>query len=344
MEKSGIKDDTINRVDWIDCAKGIGMFLVIFGHTVSSAGSNAEQLIRGAIFSFHMPLFFILSCVTFRLSENDSQFMRKTKRAFQHLIIPAILLFLLSVLLNIVNNFDFIDWKTYLSEKINALVYSSGAYVQVSRAIIPSIGMMWFFVVLFAGRSLFDYIHLNVKNPLFAIMVVVMSTLGICIARLQWLPLSFDIALAVMFFFLFGDYLKKIDMNNHALLLCIISFVIWAVSFALIYYVSHDFIELAKRRYPVFPLCYMTAISGTMFIAYLCKLISSSIWMKPLVYIGRFSLYFFCVHAMDYLYIYAWDRTDNNIVNGIVRICVDYILTLLIIKFVAIVKPVGQKE
>lgn len=53
--------EKIKRIEWIDCAKGIAMFLVILGHTVSSDWSSIEKLIRAVIFSFHMPLFFILS-------------------------------------------------------------------------------------------------------------------------------------------------------------------------------------------------------------------------------------------------------------------------------------------
>lgn len=48
-------DDNFDRqrIDWIDFAKGITILLVIIGHNVSGP-------LRGAIFSFHMPLFFIL--------------------------------------------------------------------------------------------------------------------------------------------------------------------------------------------------------------------------------------------------------------------------------------------
>ena len=49
------------RLDWIDIAKGIAIILVIVGHTVP----NPSPL-RHAIFSFHMPLFFILAGYTFR--------------------------------------------------------------------------------------------------------------------------------------------------------------------------------------------------------------------------------------------------------------------------------------
>lgn len=49
------------RLDWIDIAKGVAIILVIVGHTVP----NPSPL-RHAIFSFHMPVFFILAGYTFR--------------------------------------------------------------------------------------------------------------------------------------------------------------------------------------------------------------------------------------------------------------------------------------
>lgn len=38
-----------NRIDWVDCAKGITLLLVIIGHTVSTDASN---MIRAGIFFF----------------------------------------------------------------------------------------------------------------------------------------------------------------------------------------------------------------------------------------------------------------------------------------------------
>lgn len=320
-----------NRIDWIDCAKGIGMFLVILGHTISQ-GNATQNLIRGSVFSFHMPLFFILSCATFRFSEDNGQFVQKTKRAFRHLIIPALIIYLLRIIVFIVNNAGTIEWKGFLTEKINVLIYSSGSDVNISGVVIPAFGMMWFFVALFIGRSLFDYLHLNLKDTAFIISICICTLLGIGIGMLQWLPLSFDIALAVMPFFLFGSYLKRIDMSKKSILFCIISFVIWCLVFVAIFFGFHDYLELAGRRYPVFPLCYIAAIAGTMFIAYLSKLIHGFVWAKPTVYIGRYSLYFFCVHAMDYLYGFVWNRTGNNIINGIIRICIGFFVTAILIK------------
>ena len=71
-----------NRIDWVDCAKGITLLLVIIGHTVSTDASN---MVRAGIFSFHMTLFFVVSCVTGKLSNSNDEFVKKTEKGFKHL-------------------------------------------------------------------------------------------------------------------------------------------------------------------------------------------------------------------------------------------------------------------
>ena len=86
------------RVLWIDCAKGIGILSVILGHTVLSIGPDYDKMIRGIIFSFHMPLFFILSAAVVGTSRNEAEFLKKAERSFQHLILPALYIYVLRLL------------------------------------------------------------------------------------------------------------------------------------------------------------------------------------------------------------------------------------------------------
>ena len=44
------------RIEYIDLAKAIGIFLVCLGHTV-----DPDTQLKTIIYAFHMPLFFILS-------------------------------------------------------------------------------------------------------------------------------------------------------------------------------------------------------------------------------------------------------------------------------------------
>ncbi len=92
MEKT---EDLNNRIEWIDIAKCIGILLVIIGHTVyyNVYGSG----LRGIIFSFHMPLFFILSSITFKNSKDGNQFINKIQRGYKKLIIPALTAYIIYI-------------------------------------------------------------------------------------------------------------------------------------------------------------------------------------------------------------------------------------------------------
>ncbi len=320
-----------NRIDWIDCAKGIGMLLVVFGHTVRVPGSDAEQLVRGAIFSFHMPLFFILSGMTFHYSEDDAHFVRNTKRAAVHLLLPALAIFLLRTAVSLFESSDPIDWRSFFVERIQMLIYSSGVDMTVNGTVIPAFGMMWFLVVLFISRSLFDYQRYHLKRSMFHVTILLCTMLGICISRLQWLSLSLDIALSVMVFYSVGEKLREInDIKNPALCL-IISFAVWSVSFAIIYFCFHAYLELSCRRYPLFPLCYVTALSGTVAVVALCRMIVRFRWSKPVTILGKYSLTFFFVHAMDYLYSFVWTGNRHSFINGLLRIVVDAFITFVLV-------------
>jgi fucose 4-O-acetylase-like acetyltransferase len=54
-EQDGKSRPATERLDWVDVARGIGIFAVVIGHVWTRGG------LRDAMYSFHMPLFFLLS-------------------------------------------------------------------------------------------------------------------------------------------------------------------------------------------------------------------------------------------------------------------------------------------
>ena len=50
-----------DRLNWLDIAKGLAIICTIIGHTVAFGGRT-----RNLIFSFHMPLFFLLAGYTIK--------------------------------------------------------------------------------------------------------------------------------------------------------------------------------------------------------------------------------------------------------------------------------------
>lgn len=64
------KNNTViikNRIEWVDIAKGIGIILVIVGHLLPSG-----SYVRTLIYAFHMPMFFILSGLIYKIPPKNS--------------------------------------------------------------------------------------------------------------------------------------------------------------------------------------------------------------------------------------------------------------------------------
>ena len=66
---------TAKRIEWIDVAKGLGLFLVVVGHAMTTPIRDASFLcyaIYTAIYFFHMPFMFYLSGRTFTAIKNST--------------------------------------------------------------------------------------------------------------------------------------------------------------------------------------------------------------------------------------------------------------------------------
>lgn len=81
---------TKTRINWIDIAKGIGILLVILGHSPRDIMVDSYPAIHfmfSFIYSFHMPLFFFLAGVTFHsFKKSDGFIIKKTRQLFIPLI------------------------------------------------------------------------------------------------------------------------------------------------------------------------------------------------------------------------------------------------------------------
>ena len=324
-------DISAKRLEWIDLAKGITMILVIIGHTVHLG------LLRYVIYSFHMSLFFIVSGVTYRTSENTEMFKHKMKKSFRYLILPTIVIYLLQIIIEAILNFNKILWIDYFLTKTYIAIFASGYDIKFGSKTIVGIGAVWFFVVLFISKTLYDYLHLKLKQNIFIIVVLSLSVCGVVIGNLQALPLSFDIALAVLPLYLVGKYIQKNTPLIKNTIILSISLLIWALTFFLEYMVKKCSMEFTIRTYPLYPLCFLTAIAGSIFIlSASISLLKIKSFLKPLIFIGKNSMYLFWVHIMDYLLKSVWDIEENLFLRVTVRIIIDilfFIVLMTILSF-----------
>lgn len=100
-----------SRVTYIDLAKAIGIYLVILGHVV-----NVGTPVKTILYTFHMPLFFILSGMTYKWSSNNSwqTIKERLTRNASVLLIPYLLFALIYSKLTFPNlaYIGYSSWKT----------------------------------------------------------------------------------------------------------------------------------------------------------------------------------------------------------------------------------------
>lgn len=329
-----------NRVEWIDLAKGLTMLLVIAGHSVYGR-------LRGLIFSFHMPLFFILSGLTYRCSTDQRQLWQRCKKAAVHLLLPALFLIGTDILVEVVQLL--LDGRGaeltggFWAGKALAILFSSGSRFYIGDLQIGRVGIPWFLIVLFVSRTLFDLLHLKLARGLVPVCIL-LTVAGVALGQLQWLPFSFDVALASLSFLLCGHCLRGRDLQTGAAKKMFISAGIWCAGILLAWLLDARYLELASRHYNLFPICYITAVAGTLMVCQFSVSIAEHlrILKRPLVYCGRHSLELLCVHTLDHL----WEKlyqgiSSSEIVTACIRIGVDLVIFMI---YMFIKEMFGQND
>ena len=84
------------RIEYIDCMRGIGMLLVVLGHSINSGQIPVCKI----IWSFHMPLFFFINGML-NISRKEKPFLQFLLSRIRTLLGPHILLAVLTICSNI---------------------------------------------------------------------------------------------------------------------------------------------------------------------------------------------------------------------------------------------------
>ena len=129
-----------------------------------------------------MPLFFLLSGMTTKLSLDADQFLNRTGKSFRRLIIPALITYFFICIGNLVRYGMDTGLKQYFADRINAMVYFSGDAVVSVNA--PAVGAVWFLVALFFGRTFYDYLALRFNRNVLYSVCVIGACGGLCFAKI----------------------------------------------------------------------------------------------------------------------------------------------------------------
>lgn len=131
----------MNRITWIDTAKGIGIILVVLFHFPNISKINYFSYWGDFITTFYMPYFFIISGLFY----NKNSLSKRIKRLMVPYIIFYTLGFVYNILYKIIKNdsFDFISFfNPFLGDTIN--YYNTPIWFLLSLTQMSIIGYILF--------------------------------------------------------------------------------------------------------------------------------------------------------------------------------------------------------
>ncbi len=265
----------------IDIAKGIGIVLVVWGHTMAACPFRQE------IYLFHMPLFFILSGYCFTEKKNSlSEILKKNIRAY---LIPYIVFFIILLsafvaMRTATGTFDrsFISW--------GILFYPYGV-----------VTALWFLLSLFEVRVAYElmcYYRLSEKKK-WTISFVCLG-LGYLFSSTQVpLPLFVDSSLSMLFFFHVGYLLKERSILNvggrKRFILLMTSILFYAGGVAL-----HLVVDIKINKLSSHLLVFIgAALGGTFLLLYISRWIGKFTFASNVLkYLGENTLIIFAIHLL----------------------------------------------
>lgn len=165
------------RLDYIDMAKGIGMVLVLLGHLQGDQFFPLAPFIYPMcvfIFSFHMPMFFIISGILIAIKNEDNRdFNGIAKKRFKGIMVPYYW-------------FSFFYMLVVVKALIEGAIAPQTLYINLWY-VLGGYGMnvLWFLPAIFLGELLFFYLKGKCKSDKqFVVIVVISSAIAFVLAYL----------------------------------------------------------------------------------------------------------------------------------------------------------------
>jgi fucose 4-O-acetylase-like acetyltransferase len=203
--------ENTKRLDYIDYTKGFGILLVILGHIYDTSNP-----IKIWLYSFHMPLFFIIS----GFFAKNIKFKVLFKKKFKSLIIPYISFGIITMGLMIVTNSGL-----------------NGEFKEYVYFFITGVGRdaLWFLPCLFLIEVIFNII-IKIKNNKYKIFIVfILFLIGLCGAHFikNMILTTLYRAFVGLGFYSIGNYmytkLKTTNISTIILVLLLIGSSILAI-------------------------------------------------------------------------------------------------------------------
>jgi len=190
-----------NRIDWVDQVKGFAILLVVYGHNFPVT----EQF----VYTFHMPLFFMVSGFFFPKYLNFNLLQKRFKTLMVPYFFWAFFLFAFWILIGQKMGRSGGE-ELSASKNFLGIFYSQGGKEFMDWGI-----PMWFLPCMFLAYLFYFLLNKYLTQKFVILSVLVLTFLGFIYGRISDfdLPWSINVACVALFFLMIGNlvypYLSK---------------------------------------------------------------------------------------------------------------------------------------
>ena len=317
-----------NRKQDLDIARGIAIICIVLGH-LGSAGINR------VVFTFHVPIFYLLS--GYMLKEQDSlkdYLLKRSRSLLVPYAVTCFVIIVLAVLLNCVTGSPK-PIRDVLLRWVGAALYGAGdSYSE--PFVIHGIGAIWFLWSIF-WAGLFMQIILKMPASSRLIWVGSVFLLSDLSRKWFWFPLSIQAGGTALLFLYLGYLGKEIVPALHGLreeiryALMAGAFWIWIAfirDFESFWLVHCDY---GRGAIDIFG-----SICACCCVMKISELIGKSKGSaaKGLSYLGRCSLLMLCMHMIE-LDVFPWYKLEEILFGDLTG--TKHLVFLIIVKFLWII-------
>lgn len=269
-----------------DIAKGIAIILVIVGH-----GHCISHLTSSFIYSFHMPLFFIIAGVFY----HERGIKESVRKDFRRLMVPYFVFAALAAMRFSMSNGVLQGDTQAIIDSIVAMCWMSGSeHHSLLFSDIPKVGAIWFLPTLFVCKNLYNILLRRVTNDRRKLMLVCILTsiAGVAGDNLVNLPFGILTGCGALVFYMAGNMLKTYKPTNAILA---IGGGIWLAC------IFKSYLSMATNRYGCYPLDVIGAVAATILTVRFSDKIGKSRVGEYLAWMGRNSMVVLCMHFVTIL-------------------------------------------
>ncbi len=277
------------RLVWLDQLKAISMYIVVMGHSLLSF---KKHTLFKFIYSFHMPLFFMISGFTFNPDKYE-RIIECVKDKVIKLAYPYIMLNILVIPLWYINVKTGIVADDPISELIFGILYSNSA---IARA--PA-NATWFITTLLIAEIVYYalYHFLQDEKSVFLMSSVlcvwgVMAPLGKEVADA---PFHLDVALVAQFFYGCGYLVKK---NFDYIKACFYEYtyfkIIFLILVGLFFSIINKQVDFSNELYRNFVYTLISSLTVSVTLFYIMSRLNMR--YKILSYIGKNTIIILVFH------------------------------------------------